>query len=95
MGTMKLMKNAFIILIVLVVIYFGYRIFVVFQKGYSWQEMDWDRSGATSLREFFDSSDVGVRLVNQNGQDCREYYCYKDGLAIKTGCDHSGGGEAK
>jgi len=56
------------------------------KQGYSWEEMDWDEDGSTSIGEFFAASDIGVREVEQNGKKCTEYFAYKDGLAIKIIC---------
>lgn len=70
----------------LVAAYFVLRGISSFRQGYSWEEMDWDQDGSTSISEFFAASDIGKREVVQNGKKCIEYYAYKDGLAVKTVC---------
>ncbi len=66
--------------------YFVFRGISSWQQGYSWQEMDWQQRGRTSIADFFAASDIGKREIIQNGKQCIEYYAYKDGLPIKTTC---------
>jgi hypothetical protein len=57
------------------------------RQGYSWQEMDWDQKGYTSISDFLAASDTGKRdIVTKDGRRCTEYYAYKDGLPVKTVC---------
>ena len=56
------------------------------QKGYLWEDMDWNQNGNTSLAEFFQASDVGTREIQKDGKVCKEYYSYKDGTPIKIVC---------
>lgn len=86
MGKVKLLKYVVFLLAAIAVLYLAYRAVAVVQKGYSWQEMDWDKSGSTSLREALNSSDIGVRPLKQGNQECREYYSYKDGLPVRVDC---------
>jgi hypothetical protein len=85
----KIMKPIIIIVVmvcVLVAVYFVFRGISSFRQGYSWQEMDWNQHGSTSISDFFAASDIGKREVIQDGKKCIEYYSYKDGLPVKTGC---------
>jgi hypothetical protein len=72
----------------LALVYFSLRGVSALRQGYSWHEMDWDKSGHTSLIEFLEASDVGKREVTENGCTCIEYFSYKDGLPIKVVCKH-------
>jgi hypothetical protein len=73
-------------LLVLIVLYFGARSIAVFEKGFSWREMDWNSDGVTSISEFFESSDIGKREVVVNGHNCIDYFAYKDGLTVRLDC---------
>ena len=73
----------------IVVCVFAFRACVSWKKGYSWKDMDWNQNGETSLTEFFQASDVGVRETQKEGKACMEYYDYKDGLQIKIVCSSS------
>lgn len=50
---------------------------------FSWKEMDWNSDGTTSLSELLQSADVGKRTIQQDGQECVEYFAFKDGPAYK------------
>ncbi len=39
--------------------YFCLRGVAVWQKGYTWAQMDWNGDGSTSLGEYFQTSDIG------------------------------------
>lgn len=66
--------------------YFVLRGFFSWSQGYSWEEMDWQQRGSTSIEDFFAASDIGKRDVQVGVKKCIEYYSYKDGLRIKTVC---------
>ena len=68
----------------IVVLYFSLYTIGVFKQGYSWQEMDWNRDGSTSIGEVFAAANIGKRAIIHDGKNCIEYYAYKDGLAVKT-----------
>lgn len=90
----KIVKGVFIKIIRIIVgvvvlsisCYIILRTIVSFGSGYSWSTMDWNNDGKTTLFEFFESSEVGSRKINNNGIVCIEYYSYKDGLTIKIIC---------
>ena len=86
----KIIYSVFIAFGILVVMYFVLRGISSWRQGYSWQEMDWEQRGKTSIGDFFAASDIGKREVMQNGAKCIEYYAYKDGLPIKTVCSKAG-----
>lgn len=67
-------------------LYLSLRSVAALDKGYSWNDMDWNRDGSTSLSEFLSAGDVGVRQAKRDDRDCKEYFSYKDGLPIKTVC---------
>lgn len=53
---------------------------------FSWSEMDWNSDGTTSLSEVLQAVDVGTRSIQKDGQECVEYFAFKDGLPIKFVC---------
>jgi hypothetical protein len=71
---------------VLAALYLVFRIAASAMQGYSWQEMDWQQRGTTSIVDFFKASEIGKRDVERAGKKCVEYYAYKDGLPLKTVC---------
>lgn len=87
MGSLK--KATYLISTVLGLLIFLYifcRLYSTFSKNYSWNEMDWNQNGETSLFELIESSDIGKRTVKINDKNCIEYYAFKDGIGIKTVC---------
>lgn len=83
---MKRLVEIAITLMVLIAGYFALRGYASWQKPFTWEEMDWNSNGDTTLSEFFQSSDVGVREIEKDGKTCKEYYAYKDGLPLKVIC---------
>lgn len=55
-------------------------------QGYSWDEMDWDKNGSTTIFEFLKSSDIGRRPYIENAVNCIESYSMKSGLPINIVC---------
>ena len=87
MGSLK--KATYLISTVLgllIFLYIFFRLYSTFSKNYSWNEMDWNQNGETSLFELIESSDIGKRTVKINDKNCIEYYAFKDGIGIKTVC---------
>lgn len=86
----KIRKKVFGIVLAIsalfVVSYLVLRGVASWKQGYSWEEMDWQQRGETSLADFFAASDIGKREILVGGQVCTEYYSYKDGLPVKTVC---------
>ena len=68
------------------IVYLGFRAFASWQRGYTWEEMDWQQRGKTSIGDFLAASDIGKREVVKNGEQCIEYFAYGDGLPVKTVC---------
>jgi hypothetical protein len=59
----------------------------IISQGYTWNEMDWNGDGSTSLEEFFESADIQKREFNEGTENCTEYFRLKDGLDVKTVCE--------
>ncbi len=55
-------------------------------QGYSWNEMDCDTDGSTSISEFLKRSDIGRRPYTENTVDCIEYFSMKSALPFKIVC---------
>lgn len=86
MGELAKISIFIFMLAILPLIYSTFLAYSSWNKGYSWQEMDWDNNGHTSIGEFLLSGDTGTRPLKVNGKNCREVYDYKDGLSLKTLC---------
>ena len=89
MGTLKINKLIITVLIALsifVMMYLGFTVFAGLRNGYSWQEMDWNQDGSTSISELLNASDVGKRDVMVDEKKCIEYFAFKDGLPVKMVC---------
>ena len=82
----KIIYLVFVAICLLIVLYFIAKGAVVFKKGYSWAEMDWNGDGTTTITEFLESSDIGTRPVEKDGRQCVEYFSFKDGLTVKVIC---------
>jgi hypothetical protein len=50
---------------VLAALYLVFRIAASAMQGYSWQEMDWQQRGTTSIMDFFKASEIGKRDVEE------------------------------
>jgi hypothetical protein len=62
---------------------FGWMIYV---SPLTYREMDFDHDGQVSYSEADYASSVGTRIYVDHGRHCTEYFAYKDGLPLKTGC---------
>lgn len=82
----KMIKIILITVSALVTTYFVFRGISSWRQGYSWEEMDWEQRGSTSIGDFFAASDIGKREIQKDGKKCFEYYAYKDGMPVKTVC---------
>ena len=52
----------------------------------SFDETDLDHNGRVSWSEADYVCNFGRRQVTSNGQQCTEYFAYKDGLTLKVVC---------
>jgi hypothetical protein len=82
----KLMARIVGVLLVVLSVYAISRAVSSYRHGYTWQEMDWNQDGTTSITEVIYGSDIGKRDVIRDHKSCVEYYAYKDGLPVKTVC---------
>lgn len=72
---------------IIILIYPTMRLTAALQQGYSWDEMDWDQDGQTSINDLFAASEIGRRPIEFEGEKCREYFLYKDGSTVKRNCN--------
>jgi hypothetical protein len=63
------------------------KLYSVYQRGYSWEEMDWNSDGVTSIFEVLESTDVETRKFEADGKVCTEYVASKDASIIKKNCE--------
>jgi hypothetical protein len=66
--------------------YLALSVYASLSKGYTWQEMDWNQKGSTSIADFFAAADIGKREVLKDGKVCVEYFTYKSGRTVKLEC---------
>ncbi len=71
---------------IILLAYFGLLALAVEKQDYLWSEMDWNKDGKTTIVEYFMSSDIGKRNTTVDGNECIEYYAYKDGLPVTLIC---------
>jgi hypothetical protein len=89
----EVVKTAMVLIgipLILVLAYFAMIAHNSWNKGYAWEDMDWQSKGYTSIGDFFAASDIGRRDVEIEGVRCFEYFDYKDGSTIKTVCPKDG-----
>lgn len=67
-------------------LYYGWLTVAVMRTRYSWQEMDWNGDGKTSIAEFFETADVIERPVVRDGQDCVELVWSRKGTVLRVEC---------
>jgi len=67
-------------------LYYGWLTIVVLQTRYTWQDMDWNADGRTSIGEFFETADVIERPVQRDGQDCVELIWSRKGTVLRVEC---------
>ena len=54
--------------------------------NYGVSDMDWNGDGRVTVLEFFAAWDVGMRPIDRDGRQCREFFSLKDGLPIREVC---------
>lgn len=69
-----------------VVLVFFWRAVAVWRTGYDWNQMDWNGDGHTTVAEFFQTTDVGVRVLQVANQSCVEYFDLKHHRRIRLSC---------
>ena len=62
------------------------RIAAVQARHYTWQQMDWNGDGHTTIGEYLHTTQVGSRLVDQGGISCVEYFELRDRRRIRLSC---------
>ena len=67
-------------------LYYGWLTIAVLRTRYTWQDMDWNADGKTSIAEFFETADVIERPVQRNGQDCVELVWSRKGTVLRVEC---------
>ncbi len=70
--------------------YVGVQSLVVMQRHYTWNEMDWDGDGRTTIAEFFASARIDRWTVVRGGSHCSQYYSTHALVAVKTVCPNGG-----
>jgi hypothetical protein len=68
------------------IFYILFVFFIGLSRGYTTEQMDWDNDGNTIFIEILATADIGKMNSRVDGQDCEEFYAFKDGQTIKTIC---------
>jgi hypothetical protein len=74
------------IIALIVLVWWLWVMVLAISQGYSWQEMDWNNDGQTTLMEVWDSAEVGRSETQKHGKACSEYFHFKDGVPFKSVC---------
>jgi len=72
--------------LVFVVLYVGFLAVAAYRTGYTWEEMDWNSSGRTSIFEFLRSNNIGRRGIEHRGRNCIEYYEIRTRIPFRVDC---------
>jgi hypothetical protein len=83
-------KAAFIAGTVLVVCYWVAFGWMVYMAPMPYRELDLNHDGQVSFGEVNYAASFGERAIQVNGQQCTEYFAYKDGLPLKVVCGSRG-----
>ncbi len=75
-----------VIVFFIVVILGAFYMSNVLNPRFTWAELDLDGNGVVGFGEADYVSSSGTRTVLLGGQECTEYYAYKDGLPLKVVC---------
>jgi hypothetical protein len=86
MRTAKIALTIICAPLLLISVYYGFKLVNGLNQGYQWSDMDWDSNGSTSIFDLLLAGDIGSRELNIDGKSCREYFFYKDARPIKTVC---------
>jgi hypothetical protein len=79
-------KSAIIAGTVLVAVYWVAFAWLVYTAPMSYRELDLNHDGQVSFGEVSYAASFGERAIQVNGQQCTEYFAYKDGLPLKVVC---------
>ena len=67
-------------------LYYGWLTIAVLRTRYTWQDMDWNADGRTSIAEFFETADVIERPVERDGRHCVELVWSRKGTVLRVEC---------
>ena len=67
-------------------LYYGWLTVAVMRTRYTWQEMDWNADGRTTIGEFFETADVIERPVERDGRSCVELVWSRRGTVLRVEC---------
>jgi hypothetical protein len=81
-----MMISIFIFLIP-VLFYFAYLFTKAYYSGLTWQDMDLNKDGHTTIAEYLNAADILKRTLVKDGKDCTEYSLIKDGSIVAIKCD--------
>jgi len=79
-------KSAIIAGAVFVAVYWVAFAWLVYMAPMSYRELDRNHDGQVSFGEASYAASFGERAIQLNGQQCTEYFAYKDGLPLKIVC---------
>lgn len=59
----------------------------IIDRGYRWEEMDWNSDGRTELREVMAATDIIPHETVRRGQRCTSYFHYRRATMLRTDCE--------
>lgn len=86
---MKFGRFAIVAGLVLTAVYWAAFGLLVYTAPMSFKELDLNHDGQVSFGEADYAASFGEREIQVNGQQCTEYFAYKDGLPLKVVCRSS------
>ncbi len=72
--------------LIMAVLYYCWLAIAVARTRYTWQQMDWNGDGHTTIGEFFRTADVIERPVVKDGRSCVELVWSREGTSIRVEC---------
>jgi hypothetical protein len=67
-------------------LYYLWLTVAVMRTRFTWQEMDWNGDGRTTVSEFFETADVIERPVERDGKSCVELVWSRKGTVLRVEC---------
>ena len=79
-------KSLIIVAAMLAAVYWAYFWWLAYTAPLPYEKLDLNHDGRVSFAEVSYAASFGKRVVQVSGQQCTEYFAYKDGLPLKTVC---------
>ena len=85
----RLLTSVLLLPLFFVLLYYTWLAISAWRAGYTWEEMDWNEDGRTTVREFLATNEIGRRPVTRNGRMCVEFFRLEDRRPLRITCPDS------